>query len=105
MTAKTTPKNKVTKTREIVNAPQCPTNLPNADYGPLLATRKRVDNLVADLALEARILCANVAKEDRANVADFCAFKLECAAKLIGKYVVELKQMYPKTKSMNKKGQ
>ena len=105
MTAKTTPKNKVTKTREIVNAPQCPTNLPNADYGPLLAARKRVDNLVADLALEARILCSNVAKEDRANVADFCAFKLECAAKLIGKYVVELKQMYPKTKSMNKKGQ
>ena len=102
MTAKSTPKNEVTKTREIVNAPQWPTNLPNADYGPLLAARKRVDNLVADLALEARILCSSVAKEDRANVADFCAFKLECAAKLIGKYVAELKQMYPKQNKKDK---
>lgn len=77
-------------------------NLPDADYAPLLAARQRVDNLVADLALEARILCSRVAKEDRVAVADFCAFKLECAAKLIGKYVAELKQMYPKQNKKDK---
>ncbi len=71
-------------------------NLPNADYQPLLILRKRIDALVEDYDFASRLLCDSVAEEDRAAVADFCAFKLECAAKLIGKHAGALKQMYPK---------